>query len=78
MTSLKQYKIIIIIDGYKFDVTEFAQDHPGGIKILRKYHNKDATKAFNEVKGHCESVVLDAMDKYCIGKTEKLLRNDYY
>jgi len=63
MSSLKKEKIIIIIDDYKFDVTEFAKDHPGGSKILQKYHNKDATEAFNEVKGHCESVVVDVMEK---------------
>lgn len=63
MISLKQDKIIIIID-----VTKFAKDHPGGSKILQKYHNKDATEAFNEIKGHCESIVVDMMDKCCIGK----------
>ena len=68
MSSLKKDKIIIIIDNYKFDVTEFAKDHPGGIKILQEYHNKDATDAFNEIKGHCESVVVDIMDKCCIGE----------
>ena len=67
MTSLDKI-IIIIIDDYKFDVTEYAKDHPGGIKILRKYHNKDATEAFNNVRGHCDSYVLDLMDKFCIGK----------
>ena len=70
MSYLKKDKIIIIIDNYKFDVTEFAKDHPGGIKILQEYHNKDATDAFNEIKGHCESVVVDILDKCCIGKNK--------
>ena len=43
-------KIIIIIDNHKFDVTKYANDHPGGKKILQKYNKKDATTAFNEVK----------------------------
>ncbi len=45
-------KIIIFIDGYKFNVTAYAETHPGGKKILQKYHCKDATQAFNEIKGH--------------------------
>jgi cytochrome b involved in lipid metabolism len=63
-------KLIIIIDGYRFDVTEFASKHPGGSDIFKEFNGKDATKAFNEVKGHNESVVLDLLDKFCIGKIE--------
>ena len=40
-------KVIIIIDDYKFDVTEYLNEHPGGKKILKKFNNKDATKGFN-------------------------------
>jgi len=64
----KTEKIIITIDDHKFDVSEYASQHPGGIKILRKFNGKDATKEFNEVKGHCDSYVDGLLDKYCIGK----------
>ena len=64
-------KIIVIIDNYKFDVTEYLNEHPGGKKILKKFNGKDATKEFNEIKGHGESVVLDLLDKFCIGKNIK-------
>ena len=60
--------IIIIIDDYLFDVTEYIHIHPGGKKILQKYNNKDATKVFNEVRGHCDGYVLGLLDKFCIGK----------
>ena len=60
-------KIIIHIDNYKFDVTEYAKNHPCGYKILQKYNGKDATEAFNNVKGHMETTVLELLDKYCIG-----------
>jgi L-lactate dehydrogenase (cytochrome) len=60
-------KIIIFIDKHKFDVTQYASDHPGGRKILYKYNNKDATKAFNEVRGHCDAHALHLMEKFCIG-----------
>jgi cytochrome b involved in lipid metabolism len=61
-------KVIIIIDDYKFDVSTFLKEHPGGAAILRKYHQKDATKAFNSVKGHCDGYVDSLLDKFCIGK----------
>ena len=65
-------KIIIIIDDYQFDVTDMLYKHPGGSAILRKYNGKDATKVFNEVKGHNETFVLNLLDKCCIGKINKL------
>ena len=63
-------KIIIIIDNYKFDVTEYAKIHPGGKKILQKYNNKDATKAFNEIKGHGDGYALSLLDEFWIGKVD--------
>lgn len=71
MSDLKEEKIIIIIDGYKFDVTSYASQHPGGVRILKKYNNKDATKAFNEsTRGHMDGYVAELMEKMCIGKVE--------
>lgn len=64
-------KIIIFIDNYKFDVTEYANIHPGGKKNLQKYNNKDATKPFNELKGHGDSYALSLLHKFCIGKVDK-------
>ena len=64
-------KIIIKIDNYLFDVTEYANNHPGGYNILKKLNNKDATKEFNAIKGHCDSYVYGLLDKFCIGKDAK-------
>mgnify|MGYP001279996865 CR=1 FL=1 len=64
-------KIVIIIDGYKFDVTEYAYSHPGGKKILEKYNNKDATKAFNDVRGHSDGYVLGLLEEMEIKLGEK-------
>ena len=64
-------KIIIKIDNYLFDVTEYANNHPGGYNILKKLNNKDATKEFNAIKGHCDSYVYGLLDKFCIGKDVK-------
>ena len=63
-------RIIIIIDGYKFDVTDFAKDHPGGSRILKKFHGKDATDEFNAIKGHGDAYALNLLEKYCIGKKD--------
>ena len=66
-------KTIISIDNYLFDVTEYKKEHPGGKKILEKYHNKDATNEFNNVRGHCDAYVYYILDKLCIGKTKDKL-----
>ena len=60
-------KIIIIIDDYLFDVTNYCVSHPGGSYILKKYHMKDATEEFNKVKGHSDGYALGLLEKYCIG-----------
>tara|TARA_Y100000389_G_C17422824_1_gene497749 strand:- start:1264 stop:1500 length:237 start_codon:yes stop_codon:yes gene_type:complete len=61
-------KTIIIIDDNFFDVSKYKKFHPGGSKILEKYHNKDATEAFNNIRGHCDSYVLYILDQLHIGK----------
>jgi len=57
MTTLSKKRIVMIIDHHYFDVTDYADQHPGGRRILEKYHGKDATRAFEEIKGHGESMV---------------------
>ena len=63
-------RIIIIIENYMFDVTEYANEHPGGKIIVQKYNGKDATNEFNNVKGHCDTYVHSLLEKYCIGKVK--------
>ena len=58
----------IKIDDYLFDVTEYANNHPGGYNILKKLNNKDATEEFNSIKGQSDSYVYGLLDKFCIGK----------
>ena len=69
--DISENKIIIFIDGYKFDVTKYAKSHPGGKQILQKYNNKNATNAFNEIKGHSDGNVLGILDEFCIGKVNE-------
>ena len=42
--------IVVQIDGVDVDVTEYAREHPGGAAVLRKFHGKDASKAFHAAK----------------------------
>ena len=46
--------IILTIHGITVDVCSWARAHPGGEAILRRFHNRDATYAFDAV-GHSES-----------------------
>jgi len=46
-------KIYIRIDNHWFDLTNY-KDHPGGLRILKKYHLKDATIDFNLIRGHSD------------------------
>ena len=52
---MNKNSIYILIDGYWFNVTEYAKEHPGGSEILRKYHMRDATKAFDDIPGHIDA-----------------------
>lgn len=58
-----QNKIYIRIDNTWFDLSNY-KNHPGGIKILRKYHLKDATEEFNNIKGHGDSFVDDKLKSF--------------
>lgn len=60
--------IVIIVDDHYFDVTEYADSHPGGRKLLENFHMKDATDAFNEVAGHSDGFAVALLDRLCIGR----------
>lgn len=63
--------IYVKIDDHWFDLTNFT-DHPGGYEMLRKYHMKDVTDIFNEVRGHSDEYCFGLMVKYEI-KDENIL-----
>lgn len=69
--------IIIIIDNHYFDVTEYANKHPGGANIIKKFHLKDATIAFNKIKGHLLQYVEIILNKMRIGHIDKVDINEY-
>lgn len=44
-----------IVDGKVYDLTEFADEHPGGAELVHKYAGKDATKEF--LDAHPASII---------------------
>lgn len=40
-------RIVVIIDGLVYDVSEYLEEHPGGAKLLQNYCGRDASRAFN-------------------------------
>lgn len=38
---------LLEIDGQRYNLTTWAKAHPGGVNVLRNFHNKDASHAFH-------------------------------
>ena len=55
----------LIIDNNIYDVTEFANIHPGGKQLLYSVGGQDATEYFYEL--HREEILLEVGDEYVIG-----------
>ena len=48
-----------------YDITEFANIHPGGKQLLYSVGGQDATEYFYEL--HREEILLEVGDEYVIG-----------
>jgi cytochrome b involved in lipid metabolism len=59
----------IIIDGKVYDVTKFADEHPGGVDTLLDVAGDDGTAEFKNV-GHSDSARA-MLPKYCVGSISK-------
>ena len=35
------------VDGRTYDITDFVETHPGGVKLLLRHHGRDATSSFD-------------------------------
>ncbi|KAJ5692022.1 Cytochrome b5 [Penicillium macrosclerotiorum] len=55
----------IVIHGQVFDITKYAQDHPGGAEVLVEVAGQDATAAYEDV-GHSEDA-REIMQPYLVG-----------
>jgi len=61
--------LYIIIDQSVYNVTNFVDEHPGGVKILKRMAGKDATKQF--WKYHNESVLKKYSSKLKVGEVKE-------
>ena len=55
-----------IIDDIVYDLSKFADEHPGGDQVLLEQAGKDATESFNDV-GH-SSDAREMAKEYAIGR----------
>src|SRR5260221_7968929 len=62
----------MIIDGRVYDVTEFAQLHPGGVKIIREYTGMDATQPYQKILHNVNPEVDSMLGMYEIGMVRRL------
>ena len=61
----KRDDLWIIIDHKVYDITEFANTHPGGKQLLYSVGGQDATEYFYEL--HRKEILLEIADEYNIG-----------
>ena len=53
----------IVVDNKVHDLTQFLEDHPGGIKPLKYFAGKDATNKFKSITAHQNSETLSEFIK---------------
>ncbi|KAI8976187.1 hypothetical protein BDB01DRAFT_899348 [Pilobolus umbonatus] len=71
-----QKSLWVIYNEKVYDITEFAQDHPGGDDILLEYGGKDVTMVMSDMDIHDHSASsFEMMEDYMIG-TVKLTEKE--
>ena len=62
----------MVLNGRVYDLTEFAQLHAGGFKIILAYAGMDATIAFDKVLHHVNPEIVSMLGMYEIGVVRRL------
>lgn len=62
----------IVVNGRVYDVTEFAQIHPGGLKIIQSYAGMDATLSYKKVQHDLNPEVDSLLGMYQLGAIQRL------
>jgi cytochrome b involved in lipid metabolism len=62
----------MVLNGRVYDLTEFSQLHPGGLKIILGYAGMDATQAYQKVRHHLNPEVDSMLGMYEIGVVRRL------
>lgn len=58
--------LVVVIDNVVYNLTEFLDDHPGGVDVLLNNAGKDASQCFHDV-GHSD-IALDWREKFVLGE----------
>lgn len=58
-----------MLSGKVYDVTDYLEEHPGGVNKIMEWAGKDATKAFREANHSIDAIKTS--EKYYIGNLEK-------
>uniref|UniRef100_A0A7S3PPD1 Cytochrome b5 heme-binding domain-containing protein n=1 Tax=Aplanochytrium stocchinoi TaxID=215587 RepID=A0A7S3PPD1_9STRA len=67
-------RMLIAIDEYVYDVTKFANLHPGGLAVFRMVAGTDATEQFYAL--HNKEILVKYHDRLCVGVLEGSSYND--
>lgn len=67
-----QHSCWMVVDGRVYDLTRFAQLHPGGDKIIRSYAGMDATAAYRTVGHDTHPEVDSLLGLYELGTVRRL------
>ena len=76
VTNLTSSGRIIIINSDKvYDVTDFADRHPGGREYLEKHAGRDVTQVMKSEDPHSHSgAAYSILRNYCIGYLKQVIR----
>ncbi|KAA0172669.1 hypothetical protein FNF27_05893 [Cafeteria roenbergensis] len=61
-------RVLIIIANKVYDVTDYAEDHPGGEDVMLEHQGADATTEFQDV-GHSRAAQQE-LARYLVAKLE--------
>jgi cytochrome b involved in lipid metabolism len=66
--EIEKGKLIVLGENLVYDVTDFAERHPGGREYLAKQVGKDVTQQMQSETPHKHSLAAyTILKKYCIG-----------
>lgn len=55
----------MVIEGKVYALTEYLNDHPGGVEIMMQHAGKESTEAYNDI-GHSKGA-RRILEKYQVG-----------
>lgn len=73
--DMPKARILVIRAGKVYDVTEFADRHPGGRELLQKHNGRDVETVMQSSASHAHSNrAYSIMEKYFVGTVNSFLQ----